>query len=388
MLFLSIISLIVTGSHGSFIMLVSLILIALVSFCLLLLSKIGFECRQELSENMIMKGEGSTYRAEIWCRYFSYAVLRASFILPSKALEFGDTGEGRTGIDFFEKAGEEFELYGRGRVSFSCDIKSFYRCVTPVGVAYVDMYDFLRIWKFKQKVKDSAILIVCPNVVPFSDELFSIAPSEEAGISRKASHEDYSSVTDVRKYEFSDSIKRIHWKLSAKKNELLVKNYDHSNTMVTAILLDNRESFDDIKNPAALEDALIETAVSICKYNLDDNYPVMLDFMDERTPARAYESSSAGFDRLFFTASSVRIDAVEVESLFDEYYNPNFLISALYVMTTNPDKSVSEFLKAMAINGLDVNVIHFFEKDIMQKSKDFDESGVNYYGVSLENRGT
>ena len=387
MILLSLISLAFTGSRGSFVLLVALLLIALVSLALLFVSWLGIQCSQELSEGMIMKSEYTNYSAKIWCRYFSYCIVQAGFILPSQALVFGAAPEdGKADTDFFLKSLEEFELYAGDKVSFSCEVKSFFRCVSPIGLEYVEMYDFLKIWKLRKKIKDSAILIVCPNVVPFSDELFSYAPSEEAGISRKASFEDYSSVTDVRKYEFADSMKRVHWKLSAKKNELLVKNFDHANTMVTAIILDNRQSPDFLENPAAVEDSLVETAVSIIKYNLDDSYPVMFDFMDGAVPSRVYESGGAGFDRLYFAASSVRIDALEVESLFNEYYNPNFLISALYVMTTNPDKKVSAFLKAMAINGLDVNVIHFFEKNHQQKAKDFDETGVNYYGVSLENR--
>jgi len=374
-------SLAISGSRGSFIMLITLVILAAVSFGLLFLSWIGLECSQELSDNMIMKDEITSYRAKIKCKFYSYALVKASFISPSKALAFGTSSADEESSDFFRRASQEYELYGRSNVQFECDIKSIHRGVCPVGVEYIDMYDFLKIFRLRKKITDSAILVVCPNIVPFSDELFSIAPSEEAGISRKASFEDYSSVTDIRKYQYSDSMKRVHWKLSAKKDELLVKNYDHTNTMVTAVILDNRATPDSVQNPAALEDSLIETAVSISKFNLDDNYPVMLDYMDDESPMRIYESGSSGFDRFFFAASYVRIDAEQVSMLFDEYYNPNFLISALYVLTTNPDQEVKNFLKAMTINGLDANVIHFFERDEEHKSKDFEDTGVSYYGI-------
>ena len=329
---------------------------------------------------MIMKGERTGYKAKIWCKFFTHSFIKAGFITPSKALRFGLSQDGGES-DLLRRASQEFELFGRAVIEFECDIHSIYRGVCPVGVEYVDMYDFLKIFRLRKKITDHSILIVCPNIVPFSDEMFSITPAQEAGVSRKASFEDYSSITDVRRYEYSDSMKRVHWKLSAKKDELLVKNYDHTNTMVTAILIDNRSTADSIADPAKLEDVFIETAVSICKYNLDDNYPVMLDYIDNKNPARVYESNSAGFDRLFFAAASIRIDAEHIEALFDEYYNPNFLISALYVMTTNPDAKVSGFLKAMAINGFDVNVIHLYENESEQKSKDFEDTGVNYFGI-------
>ena len=374
MILLSIISLAISGSHGSFVMLMFLLLIAAASFVLLFVSRLGLECFQELSNGLIMKGDTTTYKAGIYCRLPSFAFIRVAAVAPPKSLVFSNE---------LEKMGNEFELLGKTRVEFGYDISSKYRCVSHVGIEYVEMYDFLKIFKLRKYIKDNPILIVCPDVVPFSNELFSISPSQEAGVSRKVSFEDYSSITDVRKYEYSDSMKRIHWKLSAKKSELLVKKYDHTNTMVSAIIVDNRTTAIEAKNSDALEDKLIETAVSISKFNLDDNYPVMLDFMDDDTPARVYEAGSAGFDKLFFAAASVRIDSEHVEPLFDEYYNPNFLISALYVMTTNPDEKINTFLKNMSTSGLDVNVIHFFEGEKDEKSKSYEESGVNYYGVRV-----
>ena len=353
-------------------MLLFLLLTAAVSFILLLLSRLGLECRQELSNGLIMKGDSTKYQALIRCKLPAFAFVKATSKAPSKALTISSE------LALLDK---EFELLGKAEVHFEYDIHAIYRCVSDVGIESVEMYDFLKIFKLRKQIKDNPILIVCPDVVPFSDDLFSISPSQEAGTSRKASFEDYSSITDVRKYEYSDSMKRVHWKLSAKKSELMVKNYDHTNTMVTAIIVDNRTTLSSIKTPEILEDKLIETAVSICKFNLDDNYPVMIDFMDNKAPARAYEAGSAGFDKLFFAAASIRINEEHVEPLFDEYYNPNFLISALYVMTTNPDQKISSFLKNMSTTGLDANVIHFYEDDKAEKSKEFDESGVSYFGV-------
>ena len=372
MILISIISLAISGSHGSFIMLMFLLIVAGVSFLLLLLSRIGLECSQELSNGLIMKGDTTKYHAGIYCKLPAFAFIKAKSIVPPKALEISSEQEA---MDV------EFELLGKVQVKFDYDIHAKYRCVSEVGIESFEMYDFLKIFKLRKKNEENPILIVCPDIVPFSDELFSISPSQEAGTSRRASFEDYSSITDVRKYEYSDSMKRVHWKLSAKKNELMVKNYDHTNTMVTAIIVDNRTTSDTIKTPEILEDKLIETAVSICKFNLDDNYPVILDFIDDVSPARAYEAGSAGFDKLFFAASSIRIDAEHVEPLFDEYYNPNFLISALYIMTTNPDQKINTFLKNMSTTGFDVNLIHFYENEKMEKSKEFDESGVGYFGV-------
>jgi len=375
MILVSLISLAISGSHGSFVMVVFLVMVAGASFGLLLLARRMLSCEQRLVDGLILKGDRTRYEAEIYCRVPAFAFIKAAAMKPSRALSFGEDAKAME---------REFELFGRSRVRFGYDIFATYRCVNAVGIEYIEMYDFLKIFKVRKYVEDNPILVVCPDVVPFSSELFSIAPSQEAGTSRKASFEDYSSVTDVRKYEYSDQMKRVHWKLSAKKSELMVKNYDHTNTMVTAIILDNRAIGSHVRNPELLEDSLLETTISIAKFNLDDSYPVMLDYMEDGAPMRAYEPSSAGFDRMFFSAASIRMDAELVEPLFDEYYNPNFMISALYVMSANPCQSVSKFLKHMSTTGLDVNVIHFFEDEKDELSKVYDESGVGYYGVRVK----
>ena len=384
MILLSIITLAISGSHGSFVMLMTLIILPIVSFAFLLVVRRNLRCSQELSSSFIMKGESATYTATIWCEYshLAFAFAGVAFSPLPKSLVISNE---RSTLDspLLKKTAAAFELFGKNRTIFSREIKGCYRTVCAVGTDCIELYDFLRIFKIRKTMTNNPMLIVCPDIVPFSDELFASAPSQESGISRRASVEDYSAVTDTRKYEYSDSMKRIHWKLSAKKNELLIKNYDHTNTMVAAIIIDNRKTSDDIISPEALEDKLIETAVSISKFNLDGNYPVILDFMELSSPARAYESGSAGFDRLFLAASSIRMDEEDIEPLFSEYYNPNFLISALYLMTSNPDGKVQTFLENMAGTGLDTNLVHFYEKDTAAKVKVYEGNSVNYYGVKV-----
>ena len=372
MIVISIAALGISGNRGSYIMLMSMLILAVLSATLAFVASRGLQVVQSLSHEMIMKSDSAGYSATIVSRYFSVATLHINFI------ELPDS------VDF-EPESYTYELFGKAEVKLSAELKSQYRGVYEIGIESVEIRDFLKIFRFVKTVTDAPYITICPNIVNFSDDLFLVSPSEQIGVSQKKSSEDYSSISDIRPFEHSDSMKKIHWKLSAKKNELMVKNYDITNNTATAIIVDNRFTPDMVPDKTALEDMLIEMAVSIVKYHLSANQSVMLDFM-ENTPAKFHENTISGFDRLYFACSSIAMDANSIEDVLADYYNPNFALSAIYVLTIDPDRNVDSFVKTAALSGHNVNLIHFFEKEGGNRLSKYDATGVNYYGACLENR--
>jgi len=370
MIVMSLISLGISGNRGSYIMLMSMIILAGVSAALAFVASLGLETVQTLSHGMVMKNEISEYSVTIKSRYFSAAALHVNFKkLPSSVV--------------FEPENDSYDLFGRAHIALNAEVQSKYRGVYEIGIESVEIRDFLKIFRFVKPIDNSAFLTVCPDVTVFSDELFLVSPSELSGISRKMSSEDYSNISDIRPFEHSDSMKKVHWKLSAKKNELMVKNYDVTNNTLTAIIVDNRKTPDMVPDKYALEDMLIEMAVSIVKHNLSSNQPVILDYM-ENNPVRLSETTASGFDRLYFACSSIVMNAENIEDVLAEYYNPNFALSAIYVLTIDPDRSIDNFVKAAALSGRDINLIHFFEKEGGNRFLKYEGTGVNYYGKFLE----
>jgi len=372
MIFMSIISLGISGNRGSYIMLVSMLVMAGVSAALAFSAGLGIVAEQSLCDEMVMKNEPSNYNAVIQSRYFGVATLYINYKKLPDSFVF-DTENGM------------YELFGKAKIELSADISSKYRGVYKIGIESIEIMDFLKLFRFVKPMKDSIFITVCPDVVEFSDKLFLVSPSEQIGVSRKTTAEDYSSISDIRPFQHSDSMKKIHWKLSAKKNELMVKNYDITNNTATAIIVDNRLTPDMVPEKCALEDMLVEMAVSIVKHNLSLNQSVILDYM-ESAPAKLYETTISGFDRLYFACSSIVMDSENIEDVLAEYYNPNFALSAIYVLTIDPDRSVDAFVKTLALAGHDVNLIHFFEKEGGNRLDKYDATGVNYYGACLESR--
>ena len=114
-------------------------------------------------------------------------------------------------------------------------------------------------------------------------QLFDIAPlrlsSGEMGTEAMArASEDVTNPTDVRTYQPGDPMKKIHWKLSARKQEALVRRFEDPVQPDALVLLDCAEppKQADSEEDADLRDALIETAASVMVQAAKAEHPARL----------------------------------------------------------------------------------------------------------------
>ena len=90
--------------------------------------------------------------------------------------------------------------------------------------------------------------------------------------------EDVTNPTDVRTYQPGDPMKKIHWKLSARKQEALVRRFEDPVQPDALVLLDCAEppKQADAEEDADLRDALIETAASVMVQAAKAEHPARL----------------------------------------------------------------------------------------------------------------
>ncbi len=98
-----------------------------------------------------------------------------------------------------------------------------------VGCEDSYIYDPLRLFKFKTRKEDGNRKILVMPVLNEPDYYALHNPLEDVSdateYSKKKKGEDSSEIFDVRNYIQGDALNRVHWKLSAKEEELLVKEF-------------------------------------------------------------------------------------------------------------------------------------------------------------------
>lgn len=118
-------------------------------------------------------------------------------------------------------------------------------------------------------------LLVLP--VPFEVKPLTFAAGDLGVETMKRAMEDPFSPADIRNWQQGDPLKRIHWKATARKRELMVRQFEEPALPDALVLLDTSAPYlNEGISPAMLPyltDALLETAASVvnCQIQLENN---------------------------------------------------------------------------------------------------------------------
>jgi hypothetical protein len=82
----------------------------------------------------------------------------------------------------------------------------------------------------------------------------------------RSNNEDIFTIKDVRRYNQGDSLKKIHWKVSAKHGELYVKNSDNIFGEEFVVFLDMHKDNNQMDNKGEAEEAMIDLCVSMVSF--------------------------------------------------------------------------------------------------------------------------
>ncbi|MBS4022863.1 MAG: DUF58 domain-containing protein [Dethiobacter sp.] len=86
--------------------------------------------------------------------------------------------------------------------------------------------------------------------------------------------ENYSQVSDLREWQDGDNIKKIHWKQSARQNDIIVKNFERRGDGSLTIFVDMTENNYIKDRRRLLEDLALEVLTSLVYFNLRENLPL------------------------------------------------------------------------------------------------------------------
>lgn len=127
-------------------------------------------------------------------------------------------------------------------------------------------------------------LLVLP--VPFDVEPLKFAAGDMGVETMKRAMEDPSSPSDFRTYQPGDPLKRIHWKMSARKREIIIRQFEEPALPDALVLMDT--SAPELPQGMAqdkvsfLQDAILETAASVVNAQISHENPVRLPLVGDR----------------------------------------------------------------------------------------------------------
>ncbi len=148
-------------------------------------------------------------------------------------------------------------------------------------VCVSDLFHLLRICRREKTVPQE--ILVLPRDFEVSALRFHARDDGQALLNR--SSEDVTSPEDTRAYRVGDPLKRVHWKLSARKREMIVRRFEVPAPPDTLILMDCSDPVCEGDEPdglARLRDTLCETAVSVAKAQMELQHPIRVPLYGAR----------------------------------------------------------------------------------------------------------
>ncbi len=124
-------------------------------------------------------------------------------------------------------------------------VKFRFRGTYDIGVACFYVYDFFRLFRARVDVNAMSTVYVLPRRLSLDDTLAQAISDSTARTVRSPLVVDKLEVSDIRDYQNGDPLKSIHWKLSSKSENFVVKDYNTGTANETVVFCDMAPHFPD-----------------------------------------------------------------------------------------------------------------------------------------------
>ena len=187
-----------------------------------------------------------------------------------------------------------------------------------VGVEAAWIYDLFKMFRVKLPLEGGADIFVMPRRLVFRSSAELSAADTDTELTRANRGNDRYEIGGIREYKSGDSMKHIHWKLSSKTQDLLVREYDVNADRRAVILCDTTAHYDvgmayaedgteGETSPFAVDtnefvaDGVCETALALCRRELASGNRCILVWRDARAEGGVivrYIDAVAELDRI------------------------------------------------------------------------------------------
>lgn len=174
-------------------------------------------------------------------------------------------------------------INSRESVSLPQDVSSQYCGQIQVSVKQVRYYDFLGILTRELEVSSVSQLFVLPETYPInimiSDSNLDFVESSSYEINNRGT--DGLEMFGIKKYSHEDNLNHIHWKLTSKFDELIVKELTETVNDTFLILIDLTIENEKSKNHPAVIDAMMDTFISTSEALLAEGYEHSIGWLNK-----------------------------------------------------------------------------------------------------------
>lgn len=220
-----------------------------------------------------------------------------------------------------------------------------YRGAYTAQIMRLSVYDPLKIIRLTRRLQAKTELVILPRKLMLS-ELGFIFGGEQGAVPEHHRSGDKEDLSHVREYMTGDIMQLIHWKLSAKLDEMMVKQYDTTGDRRSVLLCDLDHKGMTASAVIRQSDAVVETAIAVAMSAAHSGVKLLADTGADDLSCEI--SDIRGFGRFYEMMSVLPpfTEAIPLCELISRHCSGD--TSAMFIVTPSVDEKVFAAAEAAA----------------------------------------
>lgn len=190
-----------------------------------------------------------------------------------------------------------------GQTTLAVNCRHKYRGRYKAEIRKIYVVDPLRIIRFSKSGNRNTQMVFLPRRFMLEDINTHSSGNTTVSktISKSSEKEDFSHVRD---YRDGDLMQYVHWKLTAKSDEIMIKEYESINERKARVICDFK-SCQDKKDVLLFTDTIIETSLAITRAFVNEDILTRVDYGDTDINGSLIVRNPTDFELLYETMAEI-----------------------------------------------------------------------------------
>lgn len=300
-----------------------------------------------------------------------------SEIVTSKYLEFA--GNVSTVNDQTCSLASLFAIKSKQKIKRTWKIRCLQRGVFKLEDTMIVGTDLFGIYQYSDMLKQNSKLVVLPRPIDVSGYMEYMSEAQGDQVVKRFILEDPFEIAGVREYNMSDSMNKIHWGITAKQGQIMVRNNEATVKRSLTLIVNNQLYSDQLKEP--MHDERLEYAIRIAAGELDKTIststPVRLlanggvNDSNESLVTRQMWGQAHVYE-LFVLLASLKPTYTEHFDKFLKRYEHSIETTEVIIVTCYIDEPILEFVRAKQSMGIHAKIYLLSYEVDSKKYKDIE----------------
>lgn len=344
------------GGNVSYAFFYFMLMIPAISFLYTFYVYMRFRLYQEIEQRIIVKGDLTPYSFTIGNEdHITFRSVKVNFLYDKSRILNSENIR-------------EYCLLPGASETMETKLRCNYRGNYYVGVNSVEIMDFLYLFKITYPIQSKLPVTVLPRVLTI--DRLRIAPAQKDTKNSPFLRTTIQDEMDIetRKYQTGDSRKQVHWKVTAKRNELFSRKFTSNPKSEAFLVMDMQDIHEDDLTNIVTEDQIIESTLAIANYFKNNSTNINI-YYDQDKLEKTIIRSKIDFDVFYQMCLTLRFHSkLPVDRVLDmcrqDYGQDGFFI----VITHKLTKALYRRMLDLSQEGQDLALLLI--KDAIQPDED------------------